>query len=79
MIFTTSNGEIRLFKKQTRLKIVGLGVALALLEGLLKVFVPVFPLTEVFAIQGMLIGAYLGARTVNNVKGYGDSNDTYAD
>ena len=75
----TSSGEIHLFKTQSRLKLVLLGVGLALAEGLLKVILPAFPLTEVFAAQTLFIGGYLGVRTVNNVKGYGNNNDTYAD
>jgi len=61
-----------LFKTQTRLKLVLIGVALALGQGLLKVFLPAFPLTEVFAAQALYVGGYLGVRTVNNVKGYGN-------
>ncbi len=79
MTSITSNGRIPLFKTRTRLKLVLIGVGLALAEGLLKVVLPEFPLTEVFAAQTLFIGGYLGVRTVNNVQGYGSNNDTYTD
>lgn len=68
-----------MFKTQTRLKLVLFGCLLALMEGIAKVLLPTFPLTEILALQGTLIGGYLGVRTVNNVKGYGKGQNGYAD
>lgn len=39
---------------------------LAPIEGLLKVLLPAFPLTELFAFEGMIIGGYLTVKTISN-------------
>jgi hypothetical protein len=54
--------------KQTRLKLVIGMTLLALVEGLIKAFLSGFPLIEVFSIQGMLVGTYVGAKTVSGIK-----------
>lgn len=53
---------------QTRFRLVILGLFLGLIEGILKVLWKSFPLTDVLGFQGILTGAYLGARTVSGVK-----------
>ncbi len=53
----------------TRLKLVIGMTLLALVEGLLKSWLATFPLTEVFAVQVMMVGSYVGAKTVSGVKG----------
>ena len=67
-----------MWKQRTRIKLVYAALGLALAEGLLKVLLPEFPLTEVFALNTLVVGTYLGVRTVNNIRGYGN-NDTYSD
>lgn len=52
---------------QTRFKIALITVALFLIEGAIKAFAPIFPLTEVLAAQGLVVGAYFGAKTANNI------------
>ncbi len=54
--------------RQTRFKTVLIGLALALIEGLLKSFISSFPIVETFGIQGGIITAYLTIKTVNNVR-----------
>jgi len=53
---------------QTRFKLAVGSLALSLGEGILVCILPQFPLTEVLAAQGLAIGAYFGAKTVNNIK-----------
>ncbi len=53
---------------QTRWKLTLIAISLFLIEGAITVFVPEFPLTELLAAQGAVIGGYLGAKTVNNIK-----------
>ena len=50
-----------------------LGLALGLIEGLLRAFLKEFPIVETFGFQGAIVGAYLTIKTVNNVKGYADA------
>jgi hypothetical protein len=54
--------------RQTRFKVVLLGLAIGLVEGALRVCFPTFPLVETFSFQGAVVGAYLAARTVSDVK-----------
>lgn len=54
--------------RQSRLKLVVGMVLLYLLEALLKVYVKELPFTELIAAQGVLVGAYVGAKTANNIK-----------
>ncbi|MCX6825743.1 MAG: hypothetical protein NTV06_00545 [candidate division Zixibacteria bacterium] len=65
--------------KQTRLKVVLIGLALGLIEGVAKAAFPSFPIVETFGFQGAIIGAYLTARTVSGIKGMsmenGNGND----
>jgi hypothetical protein len=56
---------------QTRFKLVIGLIGLGLIEGLLKTWLIGFPLTEVFAFQGMVAGGYLTVRTINNMKNNG--------
>jgi len=60
--------------RQTRLKVAITGLALGLIEGLAKVIFPSFPVVETFGFQGAIIGAYLTAKTVNNIKGVNVEN-----
>ena len=48
---------------QTRLKLVCLGIVVSFFEGLIKAFLPEFPLIEVFAVQNGLILAYITGRS----------------
>ncbi len=61
---------------RTRLKLTLLIIGLALIEGLVKNFLAAFPLTEVFALQGMALGGYLAAKSTTDVKeaGYVNGN-----
>jgi len=52
---------------KTRLKMALLMIGLALVEGIIKHFLSGFPITEVFSIQGVAFGGYVGARTVSNM------------
>lgn len=53
---------------QTRFKLVIISLGLFLLEGILTWVWASFPLTELLTAQGAVIGAYLGAKTANNIK-----------
>jgi len=55
------NGE------KTRLYVSLLLSALALAEGLLKSFIPGFPLTEVLSFQAVAFGGSVTARTISNI------------
>lgn len=65
--------------KQTRFKVVIAGLVLGFIEGFVKVAFPSFPIVETFGFQGILVGAYLGARTASGIKnmamGNGDSEE----
>jgi len=52
---------------KTRLKMTLLMISLALVEGVIKQFLPGFPLIEVFSLQVTVYGGYVAAKTVNNV------------
>jgi hypothetical protein len=39
-----------------------------LAEGVINIFAPTFPFTELIAAQGVAFGAYMGAKTTNNIK-----------
>ena len=65
--------------KQTRLKLVIGMVFLALIEGLVKAFLAGFPLTEVFAIQSAVVGAYIAGKTLSGVKGMKYENNGKSD
>lgn len=54
--------------KQTRFKVVLVGLTLGLIEGIIKAAFPSFPVGETFGFQGAIVGAYLAARTVGNIK-----------
>jgi ribose/xylose/arabinose/galactoside ABC-type transport system permease subunit len=64
---------------QTRFKAVLIGLALGLIEGVVKVAFPTFPIVETFGFQAAIVGAYLAARTASGIKnmsmGNGDSED----
>jgi len=54
--------------KQTRFKVVLIGLTLGLIEGMVKVAFPTFPIVETYGFQGAVVGAYLAARTVSGIK-----------
>jgi ribose/xylose/arabinose/galactoside ABC-type transport system permease subunit len=60
--------------KQTRLRVVLIGLALGLIEGVAKVVFPAFPIVETFGFQAAIIGAYLTARTLSNIRGVSEEN-----
>ena len=60
--------------KQTRFKIVIIGLAFGLVEGIAKVMFPTFPIVETFGFQAAIVGAYLTVRTFSNVKGMEKGN-----
>ena len=60
--------------KQTRFKVVLIGLALGLIEGVTKAAFPAFPIMEMFGFQAAIIGAYLTARTLSNIHGVGEEN-----
>jgi len=60
--------------KQTRFKIVIIGLAFGLVEGIAKVMFPTFPIVETFGFQAAIVGAYLTVRTFSNVKGMEKEN-----
>jgi hypothetical protein len=61
--------------KQSRLKLVFYSVHLLLIEAVLKLLFPAFPLVELMSAQGVLIGGYLGAKTANNIKDKKNGNE----
>ena len=52
--------------EQTRFKLVIIGLALGLVEGLLRSLIHDFPVVEAFAFQGGVIGWYFSVKTSNN-------------
>lgn len=54
--------------EQTRFKLVLIGLALGLAEGLLRAFLKEFPVIELYGFQGAVIGGYFAVKTTNNVK-----------
>jgi hypothetical protein len=60
--------------KQTRFKVVLIGLALGLIEGIAKMCFPSFPVVETFGFQAAIVGAYLTVKTYNNVKGVSEEN-----
>ena len=54
--------------KQTRFKVVLIGLALGLVEGILAAILKGFPTIEVFGFQGALVGYYFTVKTVSGVK-----------
>jgi uncharacterized membrane protein YfcA len=54
--------------KQTRWKLAIIAMGLFLMEAILKMLIAEFPLTELLTAQGLVVGAYLGAKTTNNIK-----------
>ncbi len=61
--------------RQSRLKLAFYAVHLLALEAVIKIVFPALPLTELFTAQGLIIGGYLGAKTINNVKGYANGKE----
>ncbi len=53
---------------RTRFKLTLLLVGLGLAEGIVKTIWGAFPLTEVFAFQGLVAGWYVGNKSYTNVK-----------
>jgi len=64
---------------QSRLKLIFYSIHLFLIEGVLRILFPNFPLTELLSAQGILIGGYLGVKTVNNIKDKGYADDSNGD
>ena len=60
--------------KQTRFKVVLIGLAFGLIGGIAKVVFPTFPIVETFGFQAAIVGAYLTVRTFSNVKGMEKEN-----
>lgn len=56
-----------MFVEKTRLGLVVFTMGLALIEGLIKVLLNGFPLTEVFSIQALVVGGYISVKTINNM------------
>jgi hypothetical protein len=54
--------------KQTRLKLTLISLSLFLIEAILSAFIDGFPFTELISSQGIVVGAYLGAKTANNIQ-----------
>ena len=52
--------------RQSRLKLIFYAAHLFLLEGILKLLFPQFPLTELFTAQVGVIGGYITVKTINN-------------
>jgi len=50
-------------------------IGLALAEGTLKAFWPAFPLTEVFAFQGLIAGSWFTKRAYTDAKGFRYGNN----
>jgi len=59
---------------QTRFKIVLIGLALGLIEGVTKAAFPAFPIVETFGFQAAIIGAFITAKTLNNIRGVSEEN-----
>jgi hypothetical protein len=55
--------------KQTRFRVVLIGLALGFIEGISKVAFPTFPVVETFGFQAAIVGAYLTVKTYNNTRG----------
>jgi len=60
----------------TRFKVVLIGLMLGVIEGAAKVIFPAFPIVETFGFQGAIIGAYLTAKTLNNIRYVSEENGT---
>ena len=60
--------------RQTRFKTVIIGLALGLVEGIIKMAFPTFPVVETFGFQAAIVGAYLTVKTYNNIKGVSEEN-----
>ena len=60
--------------KQTRFKMAFIGLALGLIEGVVKAAFPAFPIVETFGFQGAIVGAYLTVKTLNNIRGVSEEN-----
>jgi len=60
--------------KQTRFKVVLIGLALGLIEGVTKAAFPAFPIVETFGFQAAIIGAFITAKTLNNIRGVSEEN-----
>jgi len=54
--------------KQTRFKVILFGLVLGLVEGVLRSFLPAFPVIEVLGFQTAIVGGYFAAKTANNIK-----------
>jgi predicted ABC-type sugar transport system permease subunit len=54
--------------QQTRFKTVLLGLALGLIEGILRAALKDFPVIEVYGFQSAVIGGYFAVKTTSNIK-----------